>query len=363
MTNNNKEDNTDRNMNNCDNCQSSDLHHDDSRGQIYCVDCGYVCNDEEFAIDGKEMTWGDGPQNTSSVGLGGAAMPPSRPRGYAGKASAYRRLRIADGRARFTPPPYVIRSARTLEQHGEQGATVKRVQSILAEADSIKNETSLADQRPPLRGYSRLPEGRHEQSEYRKKALALAALALDDCRGRPNRYRVLAELMGVDVEDVIRLRKMLASRVTDRDRARLRELADSISDPSEAARALRQAMLDSALDHIHSMIHDIVIHDHSTPSGLVTALDIRERAIHVLQDSQEPVGGGPMGNGQYASFSAHKAAMLATFEAVKSLGLPMEFCRELFRQVPVARMKTNMRRLGSWWRSSDDTDGNATGHA
>ena len=363
MKNNNQEDNTYGNKDNCDNCHSPDLHHDDSRGQIFCVDCGYVCNDEEFAIDGKEMTWGDSPQNTASDGLGGAAIPPSRPRGYTGKANDYRRLRKADGRARFAPPPYVIRSARTLEQHGEQGATVKGVQSTLAEADSIKNETSLADQRPPLRGYSRLPEGRHEQPEYRKKALALAALALDDHRGLPTRYRVLAESMGVDVEDVIRLRKMLARRVPDRERARLKELADSISDPSEAARALRQAMLESALDHIHSMIHDIIIHDHSAPSGLVTALDIRERAIHVLQDSQEPMRGGPMGNGQYASFSAHKAAMLATFEAVKSLGLPMEFCRELFRLVPVPRMKTNMRRLGSWWKKSDDADKNATGHA
>jgi len=363
MKNNYRADNTDINTNNCDNCNSAELHHDDAIGQIYCVDCGFVCSDEEFAMDGKEMTWGENPQNTASDGLGGAAMPFSRPSDYTGKASDYGRMRKADGRARFAPPPYVIRSARTLEEQGEQGATVKRVQAILAEADSIKNETSLADQRPPLRGYSRLPKGKHEQSEYRKKALALAALALDDSRGRPTRYRVLAELMGVDMGDVIRLRKMIARRVHDRERTRLKELADSISDPSEAARALRQAMLEAAMDHIHSMIHDIIIHDHSTPSGMVTALDIRERAMQVLQDSQEPVGGRPMGNGQYASFSAHKAAMLATFEAVKSLGLPMEFCRELYRLVPVARMKTHMRRLGSWWRSSDDADKNVTGHA
>ena len=71
-----------------------------------------------------------------------------------------------------------------------------------------------------------------------------------------------------------------------------------------------------------------------------------------------------MGHGQYTSYSAHKATMLATFEAIKSLGLPIEFCRQLHMLVPVARMKTNMRRLGSWWREpgfADESD--ATGHA
>ena len=358
MTLNNGADDTGRKSNNCDNCDSSELHHDDARGQIYCLDCGFVCDEEELAFDGKEMTWGESPQNTASDELGGAALPFSRPVNHTGKASDYRRMRKEDGRARFVPPQYVLRAARTLEKYGEQGATVKRVQSVLAEADSIKNEVPLADQRQELKGYARLPKGKHEQPEYRKKALALAALALDDSRGRPNRHRVLAELMGVEVEDVVRLKKMISRRVVDRERIRLMALADSINDPSEAARALRQAALEAAMDHIHSMIHDL-----TTPSGVVTALDIRARTLEFLRGSQEPVSGSQMGCGQYSSYSPHKAVMLATFEAIKSLGLPIEFCRELHRLVPVARMKTNMRRLGSWWSSSDGADGDAIGHA
>ena len=363
MTLNNGADDIDRKTNNCDNCDSSELHHDDARGQIFCLDCGFVCNEEELAFDGKEMAWGESPQNTASDELGGAAIPLSRPSDHTGKASDYRRRRKEDRRARFSPPSYVLRAARKLEQYGEQRATVKRVQSILAEADSIKNETPLADQRHELKGYARLPKKAYEQPEYKKKALALAALALDDSRGRPTRYRTLAEPMGVDVEDVVRLKKMLSKRVPDRERARLRALANSISDPSEAARALRQAMLEAALDHIHSMIHDIIIQDLATPSGVVTALDIRARTLQFLKDSQEPVNGSQMGCGQYSSYSPHKAVMLATFEAIKYLGLPIEFCRELYRLVPVLRMKTDMRRLGSWWSSSDGADGNATGHA
>jgi len=356
---NNRDEDTDISTNDCDNCGSTELLSDDTRGDLFCLGCGYVCNDNELAIDGLEMTWGENPQNTPSEELGSARMPAARPADFAGTALDYRRRRSSDGRARFTPPPYVIRAARTLEPFDEPRATVKRVQSILAEADSLKNEVSLADQRPPLKGYSRLPKGNYEQSEYRRKALALAALAVDDSRGRPNRYRVLADSMNVDVEDVVRLKKMIAKRVTDKERIRLQELANTFSDPSEMARVLREAMLVSAVDHIHSFLHDL-----TTASGTVTALDIRIQTFRILRESQEPVRGSQMGHGQYTPYSPHKAAMLATFEAIKALGLPLELCRQLYSSVPVARMKTNMRRITSWWNSTDEAEsGEAAGHS
>jgi len=326
------------------------------------LDCGFVCADNELAMDGIEMTRGDSPQNTYSGSLGGAVLP-HRSDGPTERASDYRRRRELDRRARFTVPPYTKSVARQLDFARLPEAMVRRVHDILSEADSRRNEVSLADQRPRLKGYSELPEGKHEQSSYRKKALALAALALDDSRGRPNRYRVLAKSMGVELEDVVRLKKMISKRVVDRQRIRLKELADSISDPSEAARAQRQYLLEAAMDHIHSMIHGIIIHDFTTPSGVVTALDIRARTLEFLRGSQEPVNGSQMGCGQYSSYVAQKAVMLATFEAIKSLGLPIEFCRELHRLVPVGRMETFMRRIGGWWSSSDGADGKATGHA
>ncbi len=309
------------------------------------------------------MARGESPQSTYFGSLGGAVLPHARSDGLTERASDYRRRRELDRRARFTVPPYIKSVARQLDFARLPEAMVRRVHDILSEADSRRNETSLADKRPLLKGYSELPEGEYEQSSYRKKALALAALALDDSRGRPNGYRVLAKSMGVVLKDVVELKKEISKRVVDRQRIRLKELADSISDPSEAARALRQDMLEAAMDHIHSMIHGIIIHDFTTPSGIVTALDIRTRTLEFLRGSQEPVNGSQMGCGQYASFSAHKAVMLATFEAIKSLGLPIEFCRELHSLVPVINMKTDMRRLGSRWSSSDGADGNATGHA
>ena len=365
MTLNNRADDIDTNTDNCDNCGSFELLPDDVVGELCCLECGYVCNDNELAMDGLEMSWGENPQNTPSEALGGAGMPISRPGEYSGKASDYRRRRRLDGRARFTPPQYIQSVARELEKFRVPKAMLERVHSILAEADSPRHGVvPLADQRPPLKGYSKLPEGKYEQSAYRKKALALAALAVDDSYGRPNTYRTLSVSMGVMDGDVVTLKKMISSRVPDRQMLRVRRAMSSNSDPSEMARELREIKLNAAMDHIHSFIHDIIIHDPSTPSGMVTALDIRERSLQVLKNSQEPIGGRSMGHGQYTSYSAHKATMLATFEAIKSLGLPIEFCRQLHKLVPVARMKTNMRRLGSWWREpgfADESD--ATGHA
>ncbi len=364
MTLNNGEDDTERNTECCDNCGSLELVRDEVRGEVCCLPCGFVCADNELAMDGLEMTWGDSPQNTPSESVGGGSLPVSRPGDYSGSASDYRRRRKWDRRARFAPPRYIQSVARELEAVGVSKATIGRVHSILSEADSLRNEVPLADQRPPLKGYADLPEGKYEKSIYRKKALALAALAVDDSYGRPNAYRNLAIHMGVLDEDLVRLKKMISSRVPDRARARIVRILSSGCDPSEMARRLREEKLDSAIDHIHSFMHDIIIHGSDTPSGIVTALDIRNRAIQVLVESQEPVRGSPMGLGQYSSFSPHKAAMLATFEAIKSLGLPLEFCKELYRQVPVARMKTDMRRIASWWNRTDETEsGDAAGHA
>ena len=304
---NNDNENDDDDERKCDNCGCNRLNVDNRRGEVSCVDCGFIVEGDHLAQDGAEISRGEQTQNTPARQLGSERVR--------GEGTTARRLRRAEAKATRKRPSFLEETLWILDRTVDGERTKAEAKELLKGFD--EEESSLAKKRRKLLG----AKGKSKAGvrAYKQQLFAAAALKALNDEGRSNQAPQIAQRWGLRHSDLVWASTMLA-----------KFLSRNCPDEDGASRTRRLLLF--RLRGIRDILAERV--------GWEAANEAFEGAVEELKSEGEPMDPeseslADGGVGDYCNMPHHVAAWKAMVVSMTTMGIRAEIIRWLRQRVPL----------------------------